>query len=320
MWDQYWSSGQGACCAEHNSVNYAEDFQQPWKSFFSQLKDSDRVLDLCTGNGAVMLIALERALEAGISVRLDGVDSAATRPLETIAELASKHAEINFHARTSVAELPFADDTFDYVSSQFGIEYTPLPQTSRELLRVLKPHGRAQFIMHAAAGISVKYAKRELVDIAKLKHEIGIFAAAEKAMQLVCGVERQAGVACGDDIRAASDAHDVYYEKLKVLGNTWQQRNAAAVFRDTGAIIQHSFQNRDQFPLDVLLDKLKETEESVDLHGERLLALIDSAQSSNDCGELLQRFLALGCDEATVTTVNDVSGDKLLGWRINIRK
>jgi len=319
LWDQFWDSGRQACCVEHDGVNYAQDFRQPWISFFSRLTDSDRVLDLCTGNGAVLTIALEHAEKNALSVRLDGVDSARIKPQENNPELATKLAGISFHAQTSATDLPFEDDTFDYVTSQYGIEYTPLSQTSRELLRVLKPDGLGRFIMHAAEGVTVDYAKRELGDIAELTNEISIFPAAQNALRLVCGVERKQGKATSDEIAASKTAHDDYHERLTLLGKTWQQRTAAAVFRETGSILQHTFQNRHRFPLDVLLGKVMETEESVELHRDRLRALVEAARSSDDCAEITKYFLELGCKAAAAAALHDAGGGILLGWRIDIR-
>lgn len=318
LWDRFWKAGRGACCAAGGSPSLSEDLQQPWRLFFGSLQESDKVLDLCTGNGAVLLVALDCAEQNGVSVELHGVDAASIEPRADVPALSDRLARITFHARTEITALPFEDATFDCVTSQYGIEYAPLPEASIEIMRVLRPGGRGQFVLHAAEGVTVEYARRELADIAELLQDTGIFPAAREALRRVCGVER--GPAASDEIEAARNAHDTFHECLTALGARWQERTAAEVFRETGAILQHTFRNRRSFPLDVLLDKIRETEESVELHRDRLQALTAAATTSRDCQQIRQRFIELGCGEACVEALHDTAGEHLLGWTIGIRK
>ena len=57
--------------------------------------------------------------------------------------------------------LPFADASFDYVCSQFGIEYAERPAAWHEALRVLKPSGRLHCVVHHADSIVTKIAAQE---------------------------------------------------------------------------------------------------------------------------------------------------------------
>lgn len=318
LWDQFWSAGRGACCAAEDGLRSSEDLQRPWRSFFAGLKASARVLDLCTGNGAVLLLALDCAERNGVQVELHGVDAASIEPPADLPELSDRLARITFHARTEVTALPFGDATFDYVASQYGIEYTPLAETGAELLRVLRPGGRGQFILHAAEGVTVDYARRELTDIAELLRDDGIFEAAREALRRVCSVER--GPATNEEIEAARSAHDEFHERLAAMGSSWRQRTAADVFRETGSILQHTFLNRQAFPLDVLLDKVLETEESVELHGDRLRALMAAARTSEDCRKFVQYLVELGSGEANFEALYDAGGEHQFGWLIRVRK
>lgn len=311
MWDQFWSSGRGACCSVHDGVDYAEDFSFPWIEFFADLQDSDSVLDLCTGNGAVLRAALEQSESAGHSVRLDGVDLSHIEPGET-------DGKITFHPQTSVTELPFDDHVFDYVTSQFGIEYAPLEEACRETIRVLKPGGRGRFVVHAKEGITAEYAERELADLDELIDDIGIFAAAAEAINLMCVVERNEGDSSEQLIAEAREAHARFHECLETIGETWQHRSARDAYRDSGSILQHTLHNRAAFPVDVLLDKIGETEEAVVLHRDRLNALVGAALSSTECDSLARQLEKLGC---TTVTVKPVKGNKqnMLGWCIDLQ-
>jgi len=312
MWDQFWSSGRGACCSVHQGVDYAEDFRQPWNEFFSSLQASDSILDLCTGNGAVLRTASQQAEAAGISVRLDGVDLAHIEPR-------TGQEKITFHAQVDVTDLPFDDQVFDYVSSQFGIEYAAPESACREAVRVLKPGAKGRFIVHAAEGITAAYAQRELADLDELLHDIGIFPAAAEALRAMCDVERQEGDLSEQQIERARGLHKKFFERLTLIGDTWQQRSAQEAYRDTGSLLQHTLNNRAAFPVEVLLDKIRETEEAVVLHRARLQALINAALDSADCEQLSQQLKMLGCTSVSVQPLHNAGGDKMLGWCIDFQ-
>jgi len=308
MWDQFWRSGRGACCVVHDGANYSEDLRKPWVSFLSEIKESDRLLDLCTGNGALLKIALQQAKELGVSVRLEGVD---------MAQIEAPVDGIKIHSDTSVTDLPFDDDAFDYVTSQFGIEYTPLERSCEEALRVLRPGGKGRFITHASAGVTVEYAKREIDDLDDLLNHIDVFPAAAEAIKLMCDIERKQIRSTSEQVEQARVARNTFHEKLTLIGDTWQQRSAKDAFRDVGSILQHTLQNRFSFPVQTLLDKVSETEEAIELHRDRLNALIVAALSRDDCEKLVRQLRKLGCTKVDVNPVRDAAGQKMLGWCID---
>src|SRR5690348_5313060 len=59
IWDQYWHADRLASCLNLDTPNYTADMRAGWSGFLSPLPDGARVLDICTGNGAVAAIAVE---------------------------------------------------------------------------------------------------------------------------------------------------------------------------------------------------------------------------------------------------------------------
>ena len=105
-----------------------------------ELSTGQRVLDVGCGTGTLALAMAERV---GPSGRVAGVDAAP----EMIATAKAKAArsKIGVHFEVAAAQaLPFADDTFDAVTTSLMIHHLPdvdrLP-AARELLRVLRPGG-----------------------------------------------------------------------------------------------------------------------------------------------------------------------------------
>jgi len=95
----------------------------------------EAVLDVACGTGVLARAAVERV---GATGSVSGVDPGAG--MLAVAERLAPSVDW----RLGVAEsLPFDDDTFDVVASQFGFMFFPdKPAAAREMLRVTKPGGR----------------------------------------------------------------------------------------------------------------------------------------------------------------------------------
>ncbi len=106
---------------------------------FAQLVPGEAVLDIGTGTGVVAITA------ARAGARVTGLDL--TPALLEAARENSLIARQNIVWTEGDAEhLPYPDDSFDVVVSQFGHIFAPRPDVAiAEMLRVLKPGGRIAF-------------------------------------------------------------------------------------------------------------------------------------------------------------------------------
>ncbi len=303
-WDQFWQQGEAACCDGERRPEHAAAVERTWTTLFAAAPADSNVLDLCTGNGSVLALAAESAsVSSGV-----GVDFARTSP--TLAD------GFTF-LRASITELPFDDGSFDLVTSQFGIEYTPVAASLAEVARLLRPARRAVFVVHAADGVTAAGARRQLADLDELLDQQQPFTAAREALDKVVTIER-AGSQPDTDARAdAEAAYGRFYAGLEWLGSAWQGRAAGDVFRNTGALLQHTFQHRQAFPMAELLDKVGETEASVSFHRDRLRALLDAARSRDGMDEFREHAEALGLVDVDVSPIS--VDDELIAWRFDAR-
>ena len=111
-----------------------------WSSFFASLPESTRLLDLATGNGAVLAIAAEHSKDFS----LHGVDQA------DIGETGPGGS--TFHPHCGIEALPFEDNSFDAVTSQYGFEYSNTTATIPEIARVATPGASLRLLVHAKDG------------------------------------------------------------------------------------------------------------------------------------------------------------------------
>jgi len=104
-----------------------------------RLRAGQRVLDLGSGTGYPALLAAQAVCDSG---RVLGLDLA-EQMLHAARRKAERVGVSNVRFQTAdVTSLPFDDASYDAVLSRFCLMFLPdIPQTMREVVRVLKPGG-----------------------------------------------------------------------------------------------------------------------------------------------------------------------------------
>lgn len=171
-WSQYWSAGGLHSCPGSFAGNYAGAIADFWQTALADLTPGMRVLDLATGNGALPQMLLQRY---GDGVSVDAVDAAQLAPL-WFSPL--RHPKIRFHSGVMIEALPFEDAGFDYVISQYGIEYATRPDACQQALRVLRPTGHLAFVLHHSDSVLARVAREEQEHFDWLLGGDGLLAAA----------------------------------------------------------------------------------------------------------------------------------------------
>lgn len=262
-WDQYWRDGRLASCGGEGGATYQPLIADGWRQFFGTVSDSTRILDICSGNGAVARLAAEMASARKIRVSIDAVDAADLHPMGT----SPGSGMIRYSPRTPAEHLPFPDDSFDVIVGQYAIEYTDLERTLAELHRVARQRARLRFVTHASDSIVVQGARTQLDDVQRLL-QTGLFEAAETLARMT-GVGRPAA--------NIEDAKNGFLAALQSLRDAEATAEDLRMYRNVGSVLVHAIQHQPQVGPTMVLDKIAETATAIKAHHARLSAMCRAA-------------------------------------------
>ncbi|NNL94306.1 MAG: class I SAM-dependent methyltransferase [Xanthomonadales bacterium] len=180
-WSEYWAQGRLTSLPQDFAANYDGEVAEFWNEVFEKVPEGGHVLDLCTGNGAVALLAAAYFNSMGRKVAITAVD-AAKMDMAAVAQQfpvqSGLASQVDFVADCPVENLQFPDQSADLVTSQYGVEYCDWEPAARQVFRVLKPAGRFQMVCHTPSSDMLAYMNREHAEYARLE-ELGFFSAVD---------------------------------------------------------------------------------------------------------------------------------------------
>jgi ubiquinone/menaquinone biosynthesis C-methylase UbiE len=137
LWSRFWSglgARQGGCLP--NAPDVHEAVRGVWTDFARTLPKRARVLDIGTGNGAVLM----QLRQVRSDLQLLGVDSADRLP--------KAPPGIKLKPNVMAEQLPFGDSSFNAATSQFAFEYSEMTEAGAELFRILAQGSSFLMIIH----------------------------------------------------------------------------------------------------------------------------------------------------------------------------
>lgn len=184
-WNRYWEHGFLTSCTGAFSGNYEGTLKSVWERFIAECRPGSRVLDICTGNGAIAMIANEISRDRSLDLEIHAIDSAVIRPLATVRQDRDLLEGIHFHSETAAESTPFPAGHFDGVTGQYAFEYTDEAGCIAELARITAPGGRLQFVIHHSGSVVIETSREELRNGALILQETRIFDLAGSLMERV---------------------------------------------------------------------------------------------------------------------------------------
>lgn len=162
MWEHYWKHGSSVRCVPQSDLA-SRLTSACWQDFARSIPSGGQVLDLGTGLGYV----LDEIGRKRDDLDLVGVDAAVSLPKDA--------GRLRIEAGVRMERLPFGNCQFDAVCSQFGFEYSDTEATAREVMRILRPGGTVQLLVHHADGAVVRQSIRRRSALDWVAGESGIF-------------------------------------------------------------------------------------------------------------------------------------------------
>lgn len=164
-WKEFWArnakAGAGGCLpARWSAIENAQ--QAAWQKFFDAVPGTPRVLDIATGDGRVL---------AWLLAMRPGIDATGT---DLAPQLPPPPRGAKVHAGIAMENLPFADASFDVITSQFGFEYGDSKRTTAEISRLLAPGGTIGLIVHRGDGPILEHNASRRAQIQWVLNEIDL--------------------------------------------------------------------------------------------------------------------------------------------------
>lgn len=259
-WSRLWNSGVLHSCATGIRGNYDGAILAFWHRQFDALQDLSRAVDIGTGNGALLLLARDRARQRGITLELHGIDIADIDPPKNVPDGAQRFEGIAFHPRTSASDLPFEDGTIDLTCSQFGFEYAPRGPAIREMMRVAQTRNRIALVLHSDDSIVAQVAVAQHEGHAFLKHGCAVI---DRARDMVPILAWGAAVARGENAGSVAGAEAkrlAFNLSAQALMDAIERLPQAQVLRNAAMGIRAAFEQAGDAPeqADSILRRLQD--------------------------------------------------------------
>ena len=305
-WSTYWNQGFITSFGASFEKNYTGVLRQLWDNIFSQLRAGDSLLDIATGNGALACIAAENLEKKGLSVHISAADAAEIPEKINAPEFIQKQRErIKFFSNMPCENLEFPDDTFDIITSQYGVEYSDWETSLAEIFRILKRSGSAHLVCHCQASSLIEASMADIAIYDAAFHENAIF---EAAVNFCKGLEQQVPA------ERPKLSHTLNREINLFRENHRQQELCATLISDISSQLK---QLKETNPATVIV-KLNERKDEYAAAYSRLKDMTKAALSENGVKQFRETGLSSGFSSAKV---NELYQDgKLIGVHFHLIK
>jgi ubiquinone/menaquinone biosynthesis C-methylase UbiE len=212
-WSAYWKQGTASTCEQSNN-GYITAVNRHWQEKLKAIKKNTQILDLCTGNG--FLISCLKTCNADFgSITVKGVDYADVKLPQELTECDN----VKIYDQTSVENLPFNSNSFDYLVSNYGIEYSNLSNSLIEVARVSKINAKIEFFCHCPDSALISDSKKILIALKKVR-QTKIFShikALVKALEVKESKAEDYRIKLNNELSVLASESVIYLEDSQIL-------------------------------------------------------------------------------------------------------
>lgn len=253
-WAAYWTgaSGDDAAVRSPESAARLDGYWAETLAGYMAKRSSLSHLELACGSGAVSRALVAAARQAGVETPLlICSDYAPTAVAQALSTLASEHPA---GAVADASRPPFAAESFDLITSQFGIEYAGM-EAFTAALPLLAPGGVFVALVHIADGPIASECRANL-DLLQAEQKVGLVTGMVRLLRMARKVDAGQGnatvlakqeAALSDAINAVREnvlaapqgpARDLLQRLIQDMVTLYQRRQAYAP-QDADGWLQH---------------------------------------------------------------------------------
>jgi SAM-dependent methyltransferase len=311
QWEQYYRTGAYATGPVGADGSYDLEVRSLWQTFFLSFPENARVLDVGTGNGVVAGIALEVSNQNQLNLEVHGSDLAQIQPMRDVPNAAERISGVHFHPGVATESLPMADGFFDAVSGHYAIEYSEPKAALAQIYRVLKPGGRALFVLHHRDSILVKNALDTIREGSFVLSDAKLYG---KLLDLLSyqGQSTEFAVKLSEPLRLA-------IQEVKALLQQEIPKGTGQMARIALDATQTLMRMHGRMPVMALVAEVNRAEQELIDAVQRVRDLVNVAQSDQDISHLVSISEALGfsCLQSKPLQHN---ASHLVGWTLELTK
>lgn len=309
-WDTYWQGAASAGAYSAGGIAHPAILEF-WGRFFDaarQRQATPRLVDLASGNGAVIECALKVFDDAGADLTCVDVSAGAIRNIEA-----------RFPHVTGVvadaAKIPLDSSGFDLVTSQFGVEYAGREAVS-EAARLVAPSGDLGFLLHARGGSIYRECSASL-DAIRRTLECGFLPKAISMFEAGFAAVRGADRKPYDD--AAAELNPAVAELERVIGQ-YGVHVAGDTLGRLYSDVARIHEGMQRYDPDEVLGWLRGMQGELEAFAGRMASMRDAALDESGFEEVRQRIESAGLEIVQADRLQDDATAEPIAWRLLARR
>ena len=308
-WSRFWRQGHATTFGDYFDKGYAGPVKQ-WLDTLPELiaapEGALNVLELCCGNGSSLpfLFSLNRTFD------YVGVDAAEVALPSILQEPVSKASgSISLLANTPVESLPESIQGVSLCFSLYGMEYSDLAVTLKELLPRMESNGQLFALLHHEESIVAQMSRRAVREYEELDIE-----RIRDALTTIHETLLQLG---NVEALKANDEAEKARKFMNGMGNKYLRgatlETGNAFMADHVMAALRFFKLLGQAP-DIRARFIDELVEEAEAARERHQQMVSVAKSSDAMETLVQHMTTIGWTDPHFNALTDKDG--IIGWTL----
>ncbi|MBT1443174.1 methyltransferase domain-containing protein [Shewanella sp. JM162201] len=305
-WSSYWQQGHITSFGESLQKTYTGEIREYWMKALADISVGSHILDLASGNGALAILIQELTNDKSLSII--GVDKA---------QVITPDVEgVRLQSGIELCSLPFESESFDFVCSQFGFEYSEWNKSGPDCLRVLKVGGVMNLFMHSTDSFVVKR-NHDIEALLSDAIVTEIFVLCRNLVELMGDVSSPADIAT---IKASSECERLRLSILENLDKLNRKLPAAFIDSEIGRCVQYLFTTALCWNVSRKCQYIEDSKRILKQQLSRLEDLSSAALTESQVDEIISLMDSQGAVLVSKHKVRVHSTGEAIGWGVCFRK